>query len=64
MKITADIVKEMREKTGLAMIECKHFLNIANLDTTINKEKLIEDAVNEYFKSRKSTYKLIDYRKK
>ena len=40
MKLTAELIKEFREISGFCLMECKHWLTLANSEDTTEKEAL------------------------
>lgn len=53
MLITIEMVKEFRLKIGLSLLECKHYLSLANSDNITDKEQLYYKAIQLEFNSRK-----------
>lgn len=53
MLITIEMVKEFRLKIGLSLLECKHYLILANSDSITNKDQLFYKAIQLEFNSRK-----------
>lgn len=63
MNITKAIVLEMRDQTGLAMMECKHFLTLANSESILTEKELIEKAIEMYF-SKRRTPKAVNFKRR
>lgn len=63
MKLTAELMKEFRETSGLCLMECKHWLTLANSEDITAKEDLYAKAIDLEFNSRKYKNRLVDYRK-
>lgn len=63
MKLTAELIKEFREISGLCMMECKHWLTLANSEDTTAKEALYAKATDLEFNSRKYKNKLVSYKR-
>ena len=45
MKLTAELIKEFREISGFCLMECKHWLTLANSEDTTEKEALYAKAI-------------------
>lgn len=59
MKITVDIVKGYREVSGIAMMECRHLLNLNNSNDIKTVEELYELTTRFYLSSKLNQPSLI-----
>lgn len=63
MKLTVELIKEFREISGLCIMDCKHWLTLANSEDIIAKEALYAKAIDLEFNSRKYKNKLVSYKR-
>lgn len=63
MKLTVELMKEFREISGFCLMDCKHWLTLANSEDTTAKEALYAKATDLEFNSRKYKNKLVSYKR-
>lgn len=63
MKLTAELIKEFRDISGFFLMDCKHWLTLANSEDITAKEALYAKAIDLEFNSRKYKNKMVNYKK-